>query len=155
MSPFKFILDFLSSVRVGIVFMVLLFVYSAIGSAGIPIHWALWEPTTWYALREASWLEMTEFEWFHWWPFYVLVGMFSLVLVVTTIRRIPFNKINLGVWTIHTGIIMLVVWLFGWILFGIPTLIIGLIALIEGIIYLTKDDDAFTETYEVQKKGWF
>ena len=53
------------------------------------------------------------------------------------------------------GIIMLVVWLFGWILFGIPTLIIGLIALIEGIIYLTKDDDAFTETYEVQKKGWF
>ena len=109
MSPFKFILDFLSSVRVGIVFMVLLFVYSAIGSAGIPVHWALWEPTTWYALREASWLEMTDFEWFHWWPFYVLVGMFSLVLVVTTIRRIPFNKINLGVWTIHTGIIMLVV----------------------------------------------
>ena len=53
------------------------------------------------------------------------------------------------------GVIMLVVWLFGWILFGIPTLIIGLIALIEGIIYLTKDDDAFTETYEVQKKGWF
>ena len=28
MSPFKFILDFLSSVRVGIMFMVLLFVYS-------------------------------------------------------------------------------------------------------------------------------
>ena len=50
---------------------------------------------------------------------------------------------------------MLLVWLFGWILFGIPTLIMWIISLIEGIIYLTKDDDAFTETYEVQKKGWF
>lgn len=53
------------------------------------------------------------------------------------------------------GVIMLLVWLFGWILFGIPTLIMWIISLIEGIIYLTKDDDAFTETYEVQKKGWF
>ena len=34
---------------------------------------------------------MTEFEWFHWWPFDVLLGLFSLVLIMTTIRRIPFN----------------------------------------------------------------
>tara|TARA_B100001059_G_scaffold73922_1_gene71375 strand:- start:11461 stop:13842 length:2382 start_codon:yes stop_codon:yes gene_type:complete len=109
MNPLKLILDFFSSVRVGIVFMVLLFIYSAVGSSGIPIHWALWEPTTWYAIREAKGLEMTEFEWFHWWPFYALMALFSVTLIVTTIRRIRFNVINLGVWTIHTGIITLVI----------------------------------------------
>jgi TM2 domain-containing membrane protein YozV len=31
----------------------------------------------------------------------------------------------------------------------------GLIGLIEGIIYLTKSDEDFVETYINQKKGWF
>ncbi len=31
----------------------------------------------------------------------------------------------------------------------------GLIPLIEGIIYLTKSDDEFYETYQVNKRGWF
>ncbi|MCH2148064.1 MAG: hypothetical protein MK095_01380, partial [Phycisphaerales bacterium] len=68
-----------------------------------------WEPTTWYALREARSLDMTEFEWFHWWPFNVLLLAFSIVLVATTFRRIPLNRFTLGVWTIHTGIIILVI----------------------------------------------
>jgi len=33
--------------------------------------------------------------------------------------------------------------------------IVGLIGLIEGIIYLTKSDDEFTRTYVLSKKGWF
>ena len=69
----------------------------------------LLEPTTWYQLRESSLLEMTEFEWFHWWPFYALLALFSLVLVTTTLRRIPLNTVNLGVWGIHSGIIILVI----------------------------------------------
>lgn len=36
------------------------------------------------------------------------------------------------------GIIMLLVFLFGFILLGVPSMIIGLIAFIEFIIYLTK-----------------
>ena len=109
MNPLKLIFDFFSSVRTGITFMVLLFIYSGVGSAGIPIHWELWEPTTWYALREERGLEMTEFEWFHWWPFYTLMALFSVTLIVTTLRRIRLNTINLGVWMIHTGIITLVI----------------------------------------------
>ena len=105
----KLIYELCTSVKTGIVLMVLLFVYCSVGSSGVPIHWMLWEPTTWYQLREMPGLEMTEFEWFHWWPFDVLLGLFSLVLIMTTIRRIPFNRINLGVWTIHTGIIVLVI----------------------------------------------
>jgi TM2 domain-containing membrane protein YozV len=31
----------------------------------------------------------------------------------------------------------------------------GLIGLIEGIIYLTKTDEEFYQTYQVGKKGWF
>lgn len=31
----------------------------------------------------------------------------------------------------------------------------GLIGLIEGIIYLTKSDEEFYQTYQVGKKGWF
>lgn len=31
----------------------------------------------------------------------------------------------------------------------------GLIGLIEGIIYLTKSDEEFVETYITNKKGWF
>ncbi len=31
----------------------------------------------------------------------------------------------------------------------------GVIGLIEGIIYLTKSDEEFIQTYQVGKKGWF
>ncbi len=31
----------------------------------------------------------------------------------------------------------------------------SLIGLIEGIIYLTKSDEEFYQTYQVNKKGWF
>ena len=31
----------------------------------------------------------------------------------------------------------------------------GLIGLIEGIIYLTKTDEEFIQTYQVERKDWF
>lgn len=37
----------------------------------------------------------------------------------------------------------------------IGTIAISLIALIEGIIYLTKSDEEFERTYVVNKKEWF
>jgi TM2 domain-containing membrane protein YozV len=33
--------------------------------------------------------------------------------------------------------------------------IMGLIGLIEGIVYLTKSDEDFVATYVTSKKGWF
>jgi TM2 domain-containing membrane protein YozV/cold shock CspA family protein len=53
------------------------------------------------------------------------------------------------------GIIMLLLFIFGFILLGIPTVIISIIALVEGIIYLTKSDEEFYETYEVGARSWF
>jgi hypothetical protein len=78
----------------GIILAALLFVYCSIGSA---------VPT----VRQLPQLEMTEFEWFHWWPFNVLIVLFCTTLILATVRRIPLRSVNAGVWMIHAGIIML------------------------------------------------
>lgn len=53
------------------------------------------------------------------------------------------------------GIIMLVIGLGGWLLCGIPTLVVSVIGLVEGILYLTKTDEQFVATYVTGRKGWF
>ena len=50
------------------------------------------------------------------------------------------------------GVIMLLVSL---LTLGFGAWVMGLIGLIEGIIYLTKSDDEFISTYQSGKKGWF
>ncbi len=45
------------------------------------------------------------------------------------------------------GVIMLLLSILGFILFGLPTLIICIISIIEGVKYLTKTDDDFYYTY--------
>jgi TM2 domain-containing membrane protein YozV len=61
----------------------------------------------------------------------------------------PFgiHKFILGYTT--EGIIWLVISLFTC---GTVT---GILGVVEGIIYLTKSDQEFYETYQVNKKGWF
>lgn len=53
------------------------------------------------------------------------------------------------------GLVMLACSLLGWILFFIPTAIVGLIALIEAVIYLTRSDEEFHRRYEVERRPWF
>ncbi len=54
------------------------------------------------------------------------------------------------------GIIMIAVTLvLGVFTCGIGASLMGLIGLIEGIIYLTKSDEEFYNTYQVGKKPWF
>ncbi len=38
---------------------------------------------------------------------------------------------------------------------GVGALVMWVIGVIEGIIYLTKSDEEFVQTYVVNKKGWF
>ena len=75
------ILDRLSNVWFGVGLLVILFFYCSIGSA-IP------------AVRQLPFLEMTEFDWFHWWPFQVLIISLCTILALTTIRRIPLRLVN-------------------------------------------------------------
>ena len=65
------------------------------------------------------------------------------------------------------GVIMLVVTLLGtcafvglgWALIGLPCGLapgaMGVIGLVEGILYLTKSDEDFNRIYLVGKRGWF
>lgn len=53
------------------------------------------------------------------------------------------------------GAIMLVITIVGFFFFGLGPLLMWIFGLIEGIIYLTKSDAAFNETYVLRKRGWF
>jgi len=105
--PLPWPVSLLESVWVGIFLLTLLFIYCSIGSAGVPVSFAFWEPGAWYPLREDRFFDLTEYEWFNWWPFYTLVGLTCLNMAVVTIRRIPLNAVNAGVWMIHSGIIVM------------------------------------------------
>ncbi len=75
--------------------------------------------------------------------------------------------IFLGGWGIHKfylgftgpGLVYLLVNTVGfaitWLLLFIPNIAFGVMSFIEGIIYLTKSDEEFEQTYVVQKKQWF
>jgi TM2 domain-containing membrane protein YozV len=53
------------------------------------------------------------------------------------------------------GAIMLVVTIVGFFFFGIGPLVMWIIGFIEGVIYLTKSEATFNETYVQRKRGWF
>jgi len=57
------------------------------------------------------------------------------------------------------GLVYLLVNTIGWVvtifLLGLPNMALGIMALVEGIIYLTKTDEEFEQTYVVGKKPWF
>jgi hypothetical protein len=98
-SPVALLLDFVGNVWFGITMLVLVLIYCWIGSAGTAPFY------DWFVRQS---FEKTELEWFTWWPFVVLNALLCLSLVIVTIRRIPFNAPNAGVWVTHIGILVLV-----------------------------------------------
>jgi TM2 domain-containing membrane protein YozV len=78
----------------------------------------------------------------------VVAGVFALIL-----GGFGAHKFYLGYKT--QAIITLIVTVGGLFLLGIPTIIMAIVVLIEGIIYLTKTDQVFCETYLKNKKAWF
>ena len=64
------------------------------------------------------------------------------------------HKFLLGYTT--EGIIMLAVSLVGgFFTCGIASAVVSVIGIVEGIIYLTKSDEEFVQTYIIDKKPWF
>ncbi|MDD7884715.1 TM2 domain-containing protein [Flavivirga sp. 57AJ16] len=79
----------------------------------------------------------------------VLAGVLAIVLGPFGIHKfiLGYNK---------EGIILLAVtFILGFITCGLGAGLTGLIGLIEGIIYLTKSDEEFYNTYQVGQKPWF
>ncbi len=58
-------------------------------------------------LRRLPVLEMTEAEFYSWWPMRLALTLFVVNLIVATIRRIEFKFRNMGVLTVHTGIVLI------------------------------------------------
>lgn len=78
----------------------------------------------------------------------IVAGILALFL-----GTLGIHKFYLGCTT--SGIIMLVVFIFGFVLLGIPSLVIGIIAFIEALLYFFKSDEKFEEIYVNNKKCWF
>lgn len=70
----------------------------------------------------------------------VVSGIFAILLGVLGIHKFYLGYTKEGVIQLLLGLLC-----------GIG----GLIGLVEGIIYLTKTDEEFYQTYQVGKKGWF
>ncbi|MCE0483358.1 MAG: TM2 domain-containing protein [Methylacidiphilales bacterium] len=79
----------------------------------------------------------------------VVAGVLGILL-----GALGIHKFYLGYTT--TGIIMLAVSIVvGGFTCGIGCSLMGIVGLIEGIIYLTKTDEEFVATYINGKKEWF
>ncbi len=75
------------------------------------------------------------------------------MLLALFLGSLGMHKFYLG--CTKAGIIMLVIFVFGLILLGIPSMIIGLISFIEAIIYISKSDANFDRIYVRNQKCWF
>lgn len=83
----------------------------------------------------------------------ILAGILAIIL-----GSLGIHKFILGYQ--KEGFILLAVTLVGWVLscVGVGIFLVwitGLIGLVEGIIYLTKSDEEFYNTYQVGQKPWF
>ena len=79
----------------------------------------------------------------------ILAGILAIILGAFGVHKfiLGYNK---------EGIIMLVITLIlGIVTCGVAASAMGIVGLIEGIIYLTKSDEEFYNTYQVGKKPWF
>lgn len=58
-------------------------------------------------VRRLPALEMTEIEFYAWWPLRLVLLLFVANMVTATLRRIEFKFVNLGVLTVHAGIVLI------------------------------------------------
>lgn len=58
-------------------------------------------------LRRLPCMEMSEPEFYAWWPLSLVLVCFVLNMIVATARRIEFTFKNLGVLSVHTGIVLI------------------------------------------------
>lgn len=79
----------------------------------------------------------------------IVAGILAIILGSLGIHKFVLGYIKEGI------IILLITFVLGFFTCFISTWAIGIITLVEGIIYLTKSDEDFIQIYQVNKKGWF
>jgi hypothetical protein len=115
---------FFSSVWFGLLWLALIGLYVAIGSAVTSIR---------------AHYEMTDLEFFDAWPMRVLLVLMCTTLICVTLRKVRLSLFKLGVWMVHIGILTLVL---GCTLYFSQKF--------EGMvrIYLHKDADSYYDSTE-------
>jgi len=78
----------------------------------------------------------------------IVAGLLALFLGVFGIHKFYLGKAK-------AGVIMLLTFVLGFILLGVPSTVIAIIAFIEAIIYFLKPEDAFQREYVDGDKAWF
>lgn len=81
--------------------------YDPVSGRGLMLWAAYIEEHKNVTLRRLPGMEMTELEFYGWWPFVVVLWLFVINMAVATVRRIEFRIEYLGVLTVHSGIITL------------------------------------------------
>lgn len=77
----------------------------------------------------------------------MIAGVLALFLGAFGVHKFYLGKTK-------AGVIMLVIFLSGWILLGIPSMMVGALAFVEAMIYFTKRDDEFQQRYVEGDKAW-
>jgi len=81
--------------------------YDPVTGGGVRLFASFVERYEAVTLRRLPGLEMSELEYYAWWPLRAVLLLFVVNMMVATLRRIDFTFRNLGVLTVHTGIVTL------------------------------------------------
>ncbi len=79
--------------------------YDPITGDGFRLFGALSTEYASTTVRRLPGIEMAELEFYGWWPMRVLLFTFVANMIVATVRRIEFRFVNIGVLSVHTGIV--------------------------------------------------
>lgn len=79
--------------------------YDAATHSGFRLFRSFVETYSSTTLRRLPGFEMSEPEFYSWWPLLLVLALFVINMIVATVRRIEFTFPNLGVLTVHTGIV--------------------------------------------------
>ncbi len=79
----------------------------------------------------------------------IAAGILAILLGSLGIHKFVLGYTNEGV------AMLLISLLAGVVTCGLATMVIWAIGLAEGIVYLTKTDEEFLNTYLLNRKGWF
>lgn len=83
--------------------------YDPATGAGVRFFADFIDRTKAITIRRLPGLEMSELEFYNWWPLRVILLMFVANMIIATLRRIEFNFKNIGVLTVHTGIVTIAI----------------------------------------------
>ena len=82
----------------------------------------------------------------------IAAGLLAIFLGGLGIHKFYLGYTAQGLVFLLVNTIGLVITIF---LLCIPNIVLGIMALVEGIIYLTKTDEEFEQTYVIGQRKWF